>query len=250
MSNAGAVLATFTYDSYGSLTASTGTATTPLLWQGQYLDATSGLYYLRARYYDPTTGQFLTVDPLVTTTNAPYTYAGDNPINAADPLGLWSLNPFQDVGQAWNDTLGKAVHFAYTHPAIAAGVALGIASVATGGAALAVGATWVGVGLGATAVATGAAATFLDAGACAKPGPGRLSACIGASLGGVGALTGLGATAGAGLVVGGVVAEGSIADIGLNGVIAGLSFTSAGAGLAFDSAVGLGSALSASTCHG
>ena len=88
MSNTGAVLATFTYDSYGSLTASTGTATTPLLWQGQYLDTTSGLYYLRARYYDPTTGQFLTVDPLVTTTNAPYTYAGDNPVNGSDPSGL------------------------------------------------------------------------------------------------------------------------------------------------------------------
>jgi hypothetical protein len=40
------------------------------------------------RYYDPATGQFLTVDPLVNQTNAPYFYAGDDPVNASDPTGL------------------------------------------------------------------------------------------------------------------------------------------------------------------
>jgi YD repeat-containing protein len=45
----GSVDATFAYDAYGNLTASSGTATTPLLYDGQDLDTATGLYYLRAR---------------------------------------------------------------------------------------------------------------------------------------------------------------------------------------------------------
>lgn len=40
------------------------------------------------RYYDPATGQFLSVDPMVALTQAPYSYAGDNPVNNGDPMGL------------------------------------------------------------------------------------------------------------------------------------------------------------------
>jgi hypothetical protein len=40
------------------------------------------------RYYDPTTGQFVSVDPMVNETNQPYAYAGDDPVNIGDPLGL------------------------------------------------------------------------------------------------------------------------------------------------------------------
>ena len=47
------------------------------------------------RYYDPTTGQFLSVDPLVETTGQAYSYVGDDPVNTSDPLGL-SGNP-EDV---------------------------------------------------------------------------------------------------------------------------------------------------------
>jgi hypothetical protein len=43
---------------------------------------------MRAREYDPTTAQFLTVDPAVSFTGAPYNYAGDNPVNHRDPAGL------------------------------------------------------------------------------------------------------------------------------------------------------------------
>ena len=39
------------------------------------------------RYYDPATGQFLSVDPAVAVTQAPYPYAGDDPVNASDPTG-------------------------------------------------------------------------------------------------------------------------------------------------------------------
>ena len=40
------------------------------------------------RYYDPATAQFMSVDPLVKVTGAPYSFAGDNPLNGTDPTGL------------------------------------------------------------------------------------------------------------------------------------------------------------------
>jgi hypothetical protein len=44
--------------------------------------------YLRARYYEPTTAQFLTRDPAEALTRAPYSYADGDPVNEVDPLGL------------------------------------------------------------------------------------------------------------------------------------------------------------------
>jgi len=44
-----------------------------------------------ARYYDPSTGQFLSLDPDVSQTLAPFTYADDDPINEIDPSGLGGL---------------------------------------------------------------------------------------------------------------------------------------------------------------
>ena len=78
---------TDTYDSYGNVTASTGSVADAMLFSGQYMDTESGLYYLLARYYDPSTGQFLSVDPLVQDTQMPYAYASGDPINGIDPSG-------------------------------------------------------------------------------------------------------------------------------------------------------------------
>lgn len=83
----GGTAATYTYDTYGNLTGKTGSADTPLRWAGQYQDASTGLYYMRARYYDPQTGQFLTRDPLAALTRQPYDYAAENPENITDPSG-------------------------------------------------------------------------------------------------------------------------------------------------------------------
>src|SRR5947209_4184036 len=49
---------TWTFGPYGGLSASSGAVQNNLLFQGEYLDSESSLYYLRARYYDPTTAQF------------------------------------------------------------------------------------------------------------------------------------------------------------------------------------------------
>ena len=58
------------------------------------LDPNTGLIYLRARWYDPSTAQLLTVDPLEQLTQQPYEYANDDPINESDPTGLCAINPF------------------------------------------------------------------------------------------------------------------------------------------------------------
>ena len=92
--SSGTVLASYAYDPYGSLLSSTGSLSNqPFRFAGQYQDSESGYYYLRARIYDPTTGQFLTRDPAVALTHRPYAYASDNPINGTDPGGLDPWDP-------------------------------------------------------------------------------------------------------------------------------------------------------------
>ncbi len=86
-SNAGADVGAYTYTPYGTTEGHTGTATTPLGYDGQLTSSDTGLIYLRARVYDPTTAQFLSVDPLVWRTRTPYTYAGDNPVAFGDQTG-------------------------------------------------------------------------------------------------------------------------------------------------------------------
>jgi RHS repeat-associated protein len=89
------VVGTYSYDAYGNTTSKTGAASTPLEFAGQYKDTESGLYWLRARYYDPSTGSFTSVDPLASATKAIYKYAGNSPSNATDPTGqktYWSFS--------------------------------------------------------------------------------------------------------------------------------------------------------------
>jgi len=58
---------------------------------GHELDRETGLYYAKARYYDPKMSLFLSVDPLLETqpNKTPYHYASNNPVNRVDPDGLW-----------------------------------------------------------------------------------------------------------------------------------------------------------------
>ncbi len=83
----GNVTGTQSYSPYGSLASSTGTWLTPFGFAGGYTEPT-GLIYLVNRYYDPATGQFLSVDPALQSTQQPYSYANGDPLNAVDPSGL------------------------------------------------------------------------------------------------------------------------------------------------------------------
>ncbi|MER7707803.1 RHS repeat-associated core domain-containing protein [Kitasatospora sp. NPDC097605] len=88
---AGAVVGSFAYTPYGAPAGQSGTVSTPLRYSGQYTDAESGLIYLRARYYDPATAQFLTVDPAVRSTRSTYGYTEGNPLNGTDPSGRFAF---------------------------------------------------------------------------------------------------------------------------------------------------------------
>jgi RHS repeat-associated protein len=87
-----------TCDAYGNTTGTTGTAKTPLGFDAQYTSQDAGLIYLRARVYDPATGQFLTVDPAGALTRVPYNYAKDNPTNLSDPSGLPVTGELESLG--------------------------------------------------------------------------------------------------------------------------------------------------------
>lgn len=63
--------------------------TVRLRWQGLFYEGDSTqLYYVRARWYDPVTHRFLTQDPIGLAGGLnPYSFAGNDPINRADPSG-------------------------------------------------------------------------------------------------------------------------------------------------------------------
>lgn len=183
---AGAVAATFTYDPYGNLTAHTGTADTPLRWNGQYQDADTGLYYLRARYYDPVTAQFLTRDPLTAFTLAAYAFGGGNPLNMFDPLGLWDWNA-TSIGLAALATAAGIAAVALTVTGAGAPLGIALGEVALGAGEGAVTAATVATGLEITAGVSGLGASVID---CSSEGwGGQCGADIAATALGAGGLS-------------------------------------------------------------
>jgi RHS repeat-associated protein len=91
----GALVSSYAYDSYGNVTASTGTLTNPFQYTGREFDSETGLYYNRARYYDRNSGRFISEDPIGFSGSGPnlYGYVANNPIDLTDPSGLtWGSN--------------------------------------------------------------------------------------------------------------------------------------------------------------
>jgi RHS repeat-associated protein len=88
---AGSLAQTYTYDSFGKITASTGSLTNPFRYTGREFDTETNLYFYRARYYDPTTGRFLSEDPMEFAAGDVnlYRYAYNNAENRTDPTGFW-----------------------------------------------------------------------------------------------------------------------------------------------------------------
>lgn len=105
ISSAGSLTASTSYDAWGNPETDGGlTAETSFGFAGGYTDPT-GLIYLIGRYFDPSTGQFLSVDPEVTETGQPYSYANDDPVNAVDPNGL-DCGIFSFACAAYDSTAG------------------------------------------------------------------------------------------------------------------------------------------------
>ena len=93
--NAQTPVATYSYDSFGNMTR-TGTLNQPYTYTGREWDPETGLYYYRARYYDPTIGRFISRDPISFAGGDVnlYGYVQNNPVNKKDPFGLWDSKGF------------------------------------------------------------------------------------------------------------------------------------------------------------
>ena len=85
----GNLTSTYQYDSFGNLTASTGSIFNPFRYTGREFDTETGLYFYRARYYDPSIGRFISEDPIRFGGGINfYRYCLNNPVNLIDSLGL------------------------------------------------------------------------------------------------------------------------------------------------------------------
>ncbi len=96
MSEDGSVTDTYTYDAFGNLLKSTGRTANNYRYCGEQFDSATGLYYLRARYMDTSTGRFITQDSYAGSVYDPvslhkYLYANSNPVMYSDPSGYFAL---------------------------------------------------------------------------------------------------------------------------------------------------------------
>lgn len=90
----GNIKASYTYNAWGEILSATGDMAdiNPLRYRGYYFDSDTGLYYLKARYYDPQLCRFINADEYastgqgVTGTNM-FAYCKNNPVNKYDPNG-------------------------------------------------------------------------------------------------------------------------------------------------------------------
>ena len=88
----GALQARYQYDAWGNPRSTAGSSFNVFGFTGHERDEATGLYYFKARYYDPETGRFLTEDPFGGTREQPpslhrYLYAYQNPTVYTDPTG-------------------------------------------------------------------------------------------------------------------------------------------------------------------
>jgi len=104
-----AIVQKYSYESFVLPTPLT-TLQQPYMFTGREWDAEIGLYFYRARYYDPMEGRFISEDPIairgniytqgvsvsfsqyLETVTTPYLYTGNSPINLTDPSGLASYS--------------------------------------------------------------------------------------------------------------------------------------------------------------
>ena len=129
----GVVTDTYSYDAFGNLLKTKGSTENCYRYCGEQFDETTGLYYLRARYMDTSTGRFISQDSYQGSISAPvslhkYLYANANPVMNSDPSGYFTLEDVE-IGTAGETILNVAYQMA-NQSAMRIGMAI-LASVIT-----------------------------------------------------------------------------------------------------------------------
>ncbi len=102
----------YTYDPFGKVTNQEETIISqPFKFVGQFgvMTEPNGFYYMRARYYDPNVGRFISEDPIGFEGGDVnlYAYVGNNPVNLVDPNGLFSFTTHVYIGYMGGREAGR-----------------------------------------------------------------------------------------------------------------------------------------------
>ena len=89
------------------MSSSTGSQANSFTYTGEGTDTSTGLEFLRSRYYDPATGSFVSRDVIATPNR--FAYAGGDPVNLTDPSGMCVSQDLYNKYKAMLDKLGHSV---------------------------------------------------------------------------------------------------------------------------------------------
>ena len=107
----GTSMSAYLYDEWGNLLSgkvhTNGFYSDLFLYNGEATDITTGLQYLRARYYDPEMGRFVQEDTFLGYIQTPlslnlYIYVQNNPLNYIDPSGNWPWDKEEQIAAREN----------------------------------------------------------------------------------------------------------------------------------------------------
>ncbi|GCF10715.1 RHS repeat-associated core domain-containing protein [Dictyobacter arantiisoli] len=103
----GSVQAVQLFSPFGGTLYSDGSTPTSYNFTGQRLDSQTGLLYYNARYYDPISGRFISVDGVENNANGddPYAYVSGNPETLTDPTGQFRMDGQGD--RSWTSSGGN-----------------------------------------------------------------------------------------------------------------------------------------------
>ena len=117
--DAGSMVNSYAYDPFGKITDRQEQVEQPFTFVGQYgvMTEPNGFYYMRARYYDPQVGRFISEDPIGLDGGDVnlYVYAGNNPIMGVDPWGMCMQNDWVSTILGTTGAISSLIQFALTY---------------------------------------------------------------------------------------------------------------------------------------
>ncbi|MBI4830176.1 MAG: hypothetical protein HY801_01190 [Candidatus Lindowbacteria bacterium] len=120
----GTVVKSYKYDAFGNILEETGpTINRGFTYTARERHSRSGLYYYRARFYDPRIGRFISQDPIgILGGMNLYSYTENGPVNRNDPLGLWYIDINVSGGYWGGLTGGVMINGSGLYPYIGGGI--------------------------------------------------------------------------------------------------------------------------------